>query len=80
MLELALQNKPTNFRCDFLSLNPKAMHILETYLENPFITIDWCMLSMNPSIFEIDIEQTHIHLRKKAENIDCHTNIDLYTN
>jgi hypothetical protein len=32
--------------------------------------INWTWLSENPSIFEIDIEQTNICVYKKAKNID----------
>jgi len=32
--------------------------------------IDWNRLSLNPSIFEIDIKQMKIELTTKANNID----------
>ena len=50
----------------FLTLNPNAIHLLEKYPEKIF----WKELSKNPSIFETDVKQTHIHIKKKASKID----------
>ena len=35
-----------------------------------FISISYCFLSENPSIFENDTKQYNIDLKKKAHNID----------
>ena len=61
-----LEANPTKIDWDGLSENPNAIHLLKA---NPK-KINWRCLSQNPSIFEIDIKQTQIYLRKKAKDID----------
>jgi hypothetical protein len=52
----------------FLSSNINAVHILKNHPDK----IKWEQFAMNPSIFEIDIQQTYIYIQEKAKNIDCY--------
>jgi len=61
-----LEKNPEKIDWFWLLSNLNAMHILEKNL----MKIDWNRLSLNPSIFEIDIKQMKIELTKKANNID----------
>jgi hypothetical protein len=51
-----------------LSSNINAIHILKKHPDK----IKWEQFAMNPSIFEIDIQQTSIYTQEKAKNIDCY--------
>ena len=61
-----LEKYPDRIDWSYLSGNINAIHILKTEPKK----ICWYRLSENPSIFEIDIDQTKIYIMKKAKSID----------
>ncbi len=60
------EHKPSEPNLNCLSENPNAISLLEQYRN----IIDWELLSVNPSIFEIDIKQLKLDISEKANIID----------
>jgi hypothetical protein len=64
-----LEKYPDRINWDMFSRNPNLLNAIHL-LEKNYHRINWDMLSANPIIFEIDVKQTNLDTRKKANNID----------
>jgi ribosomal protein L24E len=64
-----LEKYPEKINWAYLSTNIDKSYAIPLLEKNPK-KINWFELSGNPSIFETDVKQTHIHIREKASRID----------
>ena len=69
-LDIDLDQLYLGIDLEYIFSNPSTIRIVKTLLELYPDTINWYLLSSNPSIFEIDMKQYKIDITEKANIID----------